>query len=184
MPAGKQGCPCTNETATLSSLTKRICEVALTPWSTGEIGIRLTLGGSCVPVPTSYGSSQCLQHDLLNDPACISDGDDTIPAYCFQSWCYVNADECARDSNERVYRSSYFSFDSGVDMFYSYSTCNSTAGDWFEVESEMVTGTNLGLGQSEINSWCLQFHEVSNPPYAFSVHSYNQSQRPHLSGSM
>mmetsp|Transcript_383 Transcript_383/g.621 ORF Transcript_383/g.621 Transcript_383/m.621 type:complete len:507 (-) Transcript_383:907-2427(-) len=148
MTAGKQGCPCTNETATLSSLTERICEVA----STGETGIRLGLGGSCVP--TSYGSSQCLQHDLHDDPACISDGDGTIPAYCFQPWCYVNADVCARDSKERVYRSSYFSFDSGVDIFYSYSTCNSTstADDWREVVNGKVTDVNMDLGQIAIKA--------------------------------
>ena len=37
-------------------------------------------------------------------------------------------------------------------MFYSYSTCNSTADDWFEVESGKVTDVNLGLGQITIKA--------------------------------
>ena len=89
MTAGNPGCPCTNTTATLSSLAaERSCVVT----ETGQAGVLLALGGSCVP--PSYGSSRCLQHDL-RDPACrfsgsIFDGgiaDDVIvPPYCLRSW--------------------------------------------------------------------------------------------------
>jgi len=101
------------------------------------------MAGFCVPI--SYGSSKCLQHDLHNDPACFGDGDDIIiPAYCFRPWCYVDADVCVRESNERVYRSSYFNINSGVDVFYSYSTCNSTADDWLVIGNGKVAHVNLG----------------------------------------
>ena len=54
--------------------------------------------------------------------------------------CYVDPSTCARESEERVLRSGYFDFDSGVDLFYSYSTCNSTADDWIAVEGDVVGG--------------------------------------------
>ena len=37
-----------------------------------------------------------------------------------------------KDSYEKIHRSDFFSFDSGMDLFYSYSKCNSTADDWLE----------------------------------------------------
>ena len=37
-----------------------------------------------------------------------------------------------KNSYEQIYRSNYFSFDTEIDLFYSYSTCNSTADDWLE----------------------------------------------------
>ena len=40
-----------------------------------------------------------------------------------------------RESYERVFRSSYFDEDTGVDIHFSYSTCNSTADDWLETEN-------------------------------------------------
>ena len=51
--------------------------------------------------------------------------------------CYVDAATCARESKERVFRSDYFDFDSGVDVYYSYSTCNSTAQPWLEVVDDV-----------------------------------------------
>ena len=144
--SGNVGCTCINTTGTLSSLTDRHCQLP-----SGNDGIQLTLGGSCVPF--SYGSSQCLQHDLLHDPSCLIDktGDHIIPAHCFRPWCYVDARTCARESEERVYRSSYFPIDSEVDIFYSYSTCNSTADDWFEVKDD-ITGSNKALGGVSIRA--------------------------------
>ena len=131
-----QGCPCTDESTTLSSLSGRtFCK---TPKN--ESGLQLIAGGACFPF--SFGSSMCLQHDLVHDPACQVDqaGESLIPSYCFRPWCYVNPDVCKRDSMEQVYRSSYFPFDSGVDLFYSYSTCNSTADDWSSVHTDIIGG--------------------------------------------
>mmetsp|Transcript_34735 Transcript_34735/g.56767 ORF Transcript_34735/g.56767 Transcript_34735/m.56767 type:complete len:669 (+) Transcript_34735:46-2052(+) len=136
---GKEGCPCTNNTGTLASLSERYCKLP-----TGDDGIYLTLGGSCVPF--SYGSSRCAVHDLLYDPRCKVDaaGENDIPAYCVKRFCYVDLATCKRESRERVYRSSYFPFESEVDLFYSYSTCNSTADDWFAVEDDIVGSRALG----------------------------------------
>jgi hypothetical protein len=49
---------------------------------------------------------------------------------------------------ERVFRSSYFDLDSGVDIHFSYSTCNSTAEDWLEAQEtamilKIIDGENL-----------------------------------------
>ena len=71
-------------------------------------------------------------------------GKRVIPSYCFRPWCFVDAAICTKESQERVYRSSYFPFDSGVDLFYSYSTCNSTAEDWLAVEEDIVGNRALG----------------------------------------
>ena len=138
---GNDGCPCTNVSAILASVPDRQCR--LSPG--GITGVRLSVDGSCVPF--SFGSSQCLQHDLLFDSACRVDaaGDAIVPAYCFRSWCYVDFETCRKASHERAYRSSYFPFETGVDVFYSYSTCNSTAEDWLEVVDDIV-GDNEALG--------------------------------------
>lgn len=176
-----EGCPCANETAVLASLSDRRCRLpAAADNSVFERdGLRLTLGGSCVPF--EYGSSNCLQHDLLHDPSCrVADaGDKVIPAYCFRPFCYVDRDVCKRESEERVYRrcvfcfffsslcgvnvsiltpshislqhSGYFAFESGVDLFYSYSACNSTAEDWLAVEEDVVGSRALGAVSIEAN---------------------------------
>mmetsp|Transcript_36003 Transcript_36003/g.63128 ORF Transcript_36003/g.63128 Transcript_36003/m.63128 type:complete len:701 (+) Transcript_36003:59-2161(+) len=139
MAIGRKECPCTNVTGTFASLSDRHCDLP-----SGENGIRLTLGGSCVPF--SYGSSQCLLHDLLYDPRCnVDDADEgIIEAYCVRPFCYVDVATCKRESYERVYRSSYFPFESEVDIFYSYSTCNSSADDWLAVEEDIVGSRALG----------------------------------------
>ena len=147
--AGMEGCPCINTTTTLSSLTDRYCTL-----SNGQKGIQLTLGGSCVPF--SYGSSTCQQHDLLHDPSCNLDQlftdqttlsnttNNIVPAYCFRAFCYVDAKSCKRYSEERVYRSGYFGYEENIDIYYSYSTCNSTAEDWLDVENDIVGSRALG----------------------------------------
>mmetsp|Transcript_41160 Transcript_41160/g.86336 ORF Transcript_41160/g.86336 Transcript_41160/m.86336 type:complete len:622 (-) Transcript_41160:278-2143(-) len=130
---GSNGCTCINATDTLASLSERRCELP-----NGEIGIRLTISDhQCVPF--SYGSSQCLQHDLIYDPSCDVDkaAERIIDAYCLKPFCYVDVHRCRKESQERVYRSSYFPRDSGVDLYYSYTTCNSTADDWLEAEKGM-----------------------------------------------
>eukprot|EP00581_Thalassiosira_minuscula_P007139 CAMPEP_0183703846 /NCGR_PEP_ID=MMETSP0737-20130205/1421_1 /TAXON_ID=385413 /ORGANISM="Thalassiosira miniscula, Strain CCMP1093" /LENGTH=733 /DNA_ID=CAMNT_0025930645 /DNA_START=80 /DNA_END=2281 /DNA_ORIENTATION=+ len=152
-----KGCPCIDSSGILASLPKnRRC---ILPNATTTIashddsnglfqaeknGVMLTLGGSCVPI--NYGSSKCLQHDLIHDPNCALDpaGERIIPAYCIRPWCYVDLASCKRNSPERVYRSSYFPFESEVDLFFSYTTCNSTEADWFDVEDDIVGDRALG----------------------------------------
>ena len=61
------------------------------------------------------------KHDYLMDPRCQVDAtDQNVPAYCFRPWCYVDARSCAKSSSEKIYRSSYFDYTSGIDLFYSY----------------------------------------------------------------
>lgn len=69
-------------------------------------------------------------------------------AYCLRPWCYVSLDACVTNSDNRVYRSSYFPSNSGVDLFYSYSVCNSTAEDWLSVESKVLGGGADGEEES------------------------------------
>ena len=117
MSSGNEGCGCINQTSVLASLDNRDCTTA-----TGVPGIYLTLGGSCVAY--EYGSSACLQHDLIHDPKCQGDPSSAvIEPYCFQSWCYVDASSCKKNSDEVVYKSDSFP---QLDIFYSYTTCNST----------------------------------------------------------
>ena len=138
---GNEGCHCINQTSILSSLQNRDCT---TP--TGQPGVYLTLGGSCVSY--DYGSNSCLQHDLLHDPNCQSSPSTTIiPPYCFQSWCYVNASTCKRDSEEAIYKSDYFH--PTHDLFYSYSTCNSTDIIWKQqCQEETSSGVQVVGGLS------------------------------------
>lgn len=145
---GNVGCPCINQTLTLAAMSDRHCKL---PNTVDGFGIQLTTtGGSCVPF--SYGSSRCIQHDILYDPNCnVGDaGDNVIPAYCVRPWCYVDLTMCKKDSDERLFRSSYFPAEAGLDVFYSYTTCNSTADDWLEVEEEIVG--NLALGGISIDA--------------------------------
>ena len=178
MTAGKQGCPCLNSTATLESLAARTCTVP----TTGDAGVYLTLGGTCVSA--SYGALQCLQHDLLHDITCQSGNTSEVipPPYCYKPWvrrawcprahltrcapshltrallmmlhvqCYVNATTCARESTERFFRSSYFDFDSGVNLYYSYTTCNATAQDWLNVADDVVAHSGLGGSKSKYDA--------------------------------
>jgi len=108
---GHEGCPCIDESNVLSSLTERSCQT-----TGGSPGVMLTAEGPCVPY--SYGSNQCLQHDFIHDPKCSvsADGGTNIPEYCFRPFCYVDAKSCMQFSDDRVFRSTYFPYDTGVDV--------------------------------------------------------------------
>lgn len=142
---GKPGCSCINVTDKLLSLSDLECTLP-----NGKDGFRFSVGGTCLDY--SYGSNYCLQHDLLyDDKTCNVDqaGENVIPSYCFRPWCYVDAPSCGRDSEERAFHSAYIPFGAGVDVHYSYSTCNSTADDWQtyaaenDLEGEKLGGINI-----------------------------------------
>ena len=42
------------------------------------------------------------------------------------------------DSEERAFQSSYITYESGINVYYSYSTCNSTAEDWFDYTADDI----------------------------------------------
>jgi len=121
----RDGCPCIDVSSLLASIPSRSCQL-----SNGEIGVKLSVEVGCVPL--SFGSSNCVQHDIFYDPSCSLNitTKRSIPSYCVRSWCYVNAESCMKDSYEIIIRSSYFPFNSGINLFYSYTKCNSTADDW------------------------------------------------------
>ncbi|KAL7545089.1 hypothetical protein ACHAWF_010799 [Thalassiosira exigua] len=206
--ASGEGCPCVDASSVLSSLPDRRCFLSSSPSSAFDfdggsplVGVQLTVGGSCVP-PT-YGSSKCARHDLLHDPACrgsssssSSPSNSTLsaleevasreaPDYCFRPWCYVDASSCGKRSDERVYRGSYFGFDSGVDLYYSYSKCNSSAEDWFAAEGSVVGGGEA-LGGIEVGAaiptylWPMMFKrdDESEEPLSSPGAEYFDDGRP------
>ena len=90
-----------------------------------------TYQSTCFPL--MYGSGSCKQHDLSVHPSCqqvIVDDDNNnlplpLPEFCYESFCYVDYNKC-KDSKEIFRRTDLFGF-LDTDIYYSYSTCNSTA---------------------------------------------------------
>ena len=102
--------------------------------STKQPGI--LVNGACFPIQT-YGSKVCSRHDIVADPSCSLNRPLGLrPAYCDNPFCFVDRDKCSQ-SKEQFYRSnlvsnSPYSSQSQPQLFYSYSTCNSTAEDWLK----------------------------------------------------
>ena len=118
---GTDGCKCVNATSTLLSYTSSVATERSCTTADGDDGMLLSVDLPCADY--SYGSSECAMHDLAFDPDCAAwltgaSSSDTgpPPEYCYLKWCYVNATECMAGSEERVFRSDYFSADSGVDL--------------------------------------------------------------------
>lgn len=88
------------------------------------------VGGTCYA--TSYGAKSCAPHDLDQDPLCR---EDSPPAYCYNAFCYVDATQC-KTAPELFYKSTRFPDQEA--LFYSYSTCNSTADDWLSYQTTDV----------------------------------------------
>eukprot|EP00580_Thalassiosira_gravida_P005994 CAMPEP_0201655548 /NCGR_PEP_ID=MMETSP0493-20130528/46064_1 /ASSEMBLY_ACC=CAM_ASM_000838 /TAXON_ID=420259 /ORGANISM="Thalassiosira gravida, Strain GMp14c1" /LENGTH=670 /DNA_ID=CAMNT_0048132137 /DNA_START=1151 /DNA_END=3160 /DNA_ORIENTATION=- len=85
---------------------------------------------------------------MMLDPDCgqssSSSSSNIIPERCYRRWCYVNAMECMGASTERVYRSKYFPAGSGIELYYSSSTCGYSASDWEESLSQQNSNHVLG----------------------------------------
>ncbi len=111
---GKEGCACIDTSATLSSLADRSC---ITP--DGGDGVLLDFTGPCVNI--TFGASVCHPHELNVDYNCIEEenvqknSNESIPEYCYRSWCYVDAMECMK-TEERIYRSQLFPAGVGADV--------------------------------------------------------------------
>ena len=137
---GNSGCSCINTTDTILQVQGRECTL-----QDGSRGVYA--GNIRMCVAPSYGSSFCKQHDLISDPDCsLTDNnldEHLIPQYCSRPWCYVDLQQCKK-SKEIIYRSSYFDTDTGVDVFFSYSTCNSTSDDFFEAQETALVLNGLG----------------------------------------
>lgn len=72
--------------------------------------------------PQTYGSSTCAAHDTGMAPDCAS----SPLSYCAQPWCYVDAAACALTTYS-TRRTDVFP---GVDVFYSYETCDGSEEAW------------------------------------------------------
>jgi hypothetical protein len=98
---------------------------------------------------SDFRFNACLQHDLMHNPTC-QDLDGT-KKFCLNSWCYVDKETCKTSSIECIYHSEWLNAGSnsfipepGVDLFYSYTTCNSTDAGWEEFKA--VGANNQVLG--------------------------------------
>ena len=137
MSSGNEGCGCINQTSVLASLDNQDCTTA-----NGLPGVYITLGGSCLAY--EYGSNTCLQHDLIQDPICQGDPSSAvIEPYCMQTWCYVDAKSCKKNSEEDVLKSNSFP---QLDIFYSYTTCNSTDYFWQQYVGSSATNASVAGG--------------------------------------
>ena len=83
-------------------------------------------GGSCYPI--NFGSHSCQAHDFGVDPLCSSVADGERPLYCQNQWCYVDPTKC-KDSDHLYYKSTFLGLRQ-QEVYYSYSTCNSSNTDW------------------------------------------------------
>jgi len=63
-----------------------------------------------------------------------------VPPYCFQPWCFVDAKSCKKDSEEDIKKSDYFEH---YDVFYSYSTCNTTDDFWQQQLESLATNVSV-----------------------------------------
>jgi len=138
----ESSCPCINAVNVFSTL------VNCGGWEMREknsspSGVLVDYLGSVQCVPINFGT-HCKQHDLAHDPKCSSAGEviydngvarQPIPApeYCFDQWCFVDKATC-KNSTELFYRTSTSTL-SEANLFYSYSTCNSSAQAWLSFQT-------------------------------------------------
>ena len=110
--------------------------------------------GKSACFPSTYGSGSCKQHDLSGNPSCngkLKDGNNEsiIPDFCFNSWCYVDREKC-KNSDEVFLYTDLMGF-LGIDLYYSYSTCNSSTTDWTDFYStEVVKNESIPVSIPEI----------------------------------
>ena len=132
--SGNEGCKCIDQSSVLASLKDLNCTT-----TSGVPGVEVESGGFCVGF--EYGSSTCLRHDRIHDPNCKGFAEE-VPTWCFQSWCYVDANSCKTYSDEDIYKSNYFP----VDIFYSYATCNETDSFWLDYVDSSLTSASVAGG--------------------------------------
>jgi len=90
----------------------------------------------------NYGSKFCRKWDW-NTTNCKVDADSTgVEQYCFESWCYVDKNKCTELSDERVHVSDYFP--TARELYYSYTTCNSTESSWLKSDQDYENSNVLG----------------------------------------
>lgn len=77
--------------------------------------------------PSSYGLASCAAHDNGLAPYCNTS---VPPAWCYQSWCYVNASTCNLATSTTSYLNNY---SRGDEVAFSYEACGAEDGfsAWF-----------------------------------------------------
>ena len=65
---------------------------------------QVSLSGTTYDYPADYGLSTCKAHDNSLAPYCDDPG--SAPAWCADSWCYVDRSNCVLST--KPYESSYF----------------------------------------------------------------------------
>lgn len=129
-------CPCIDSSQHL--LLASNCKRIETNETLSSPGIRVM--GHCYP--TNYGADFCSTFDEVADPLCQ---EQDPPAYCHNPWCFVDADKCRY--SEKLFHKSSFQDEAGFQgLYYSYSTCNSSAKDWLDFETiEVFDRRNTSL---------------------------------------
>jgi len=127
---GSNECPCVDVSSNLLALKECVVEEKNGTAYSGY----LSASGFCIS--PNYGASNCIVHDVDLDPNCFPSNN--VPKYCSNEWCFVDKDVC-KSSPEFLYSSDYL-----PGLFYSYSTCNSTADDWFKFQTtSAIEGRNI-----------------------------------------
>jgi len=105
--AGKKGCMCVGFANQVGSL---------------EVGI----SGSKVVYPADVGGS-CTAWDQDVHPECISDGENAVPDWCQEAWCYVDPCSCDQKAVRADKKNGYLqkATAGGKPLFYSYKACGS-----------------------------------------------------------
>ena len=90
-------------------------------------GLRVNLAGREYSYLPGYGLSQCVQHDAGLQPYCNAANVSERPAWCQDSWCYVDENDCSLPTTVSAY------FETGGRLRYSYTTCGATNSftNWF-----------------------------------------------------
>jgi len=130
-------CPCINSTEIfrpMRSCTTSLGHSGVRPLA--SFGIDGAITDDCYPL--SYGSSSCRRYDDLFASECQGN---SPPGYCTERWCYVDKEKCIM-SDETVYKSDLFR---KIDVYYSYTTCNSSESSWISTTKEMKERPSLNV---------------------------------------
>ena len=118
--AAEPGCPCITP-AILSDAPYRSGTNQLIYQPSGS-------GGESFLLPASYGND-CAAHDSGQSPHCAGSA---APAWCTQSWCYVDRSNC-----NVAHAPTVFFPGTGVD--YSYATCGSDSTTYSKIASNEIS---------------------------------------------
>jgi len=105
--AGKKGCMCVGFANQVGSL-------------------KVSISGSKVTYPADVGGS-CAAWDQDIHPECVSDGENSVPDWCQEAWCYVDPCSCDQKAVRADKKNGYLqkATAGGKPLFYSYKACGS-----------------------------------------------------------